>query len=82
MPNALQAGLRKLKVEHVRIDGGTKPEDRQLLVGTFQSTPAVRVALLSIRATGQGLTLTAARAVVFAELSWNVSELKQAEDRL
>eukprot|EP00392_Amoebophrya_sp_AT5.2_P014644 g14805.t1 len=66
---------------YIRIDGGTKQTERPLLVREFQENKACRAAILSITACGQGLTLTAASAVVFAELYWVPGVLQQAEDR-
>lgn len=66
---------------YIRIDGGVDPTQRHNLVNQFQSSEAFRVALLSISAGGHGLTLTAANAVVFAELMWTPSLMQQAEDR-
>jgi SWI/SNF-related matrix-associated actin-dependent regulator 1 of chromatin subfamily A len=47
----------------------------------FQSDPTCRVILCSIKAAGQGLTLTAAQTVIFAELDWSPKSIEQAEDR-
>jgi hypothetical protein len=51
-------------------------------VSSFQGAPRIRVALMSIKAAGTGLTLTAADTVVFAELDWNPTDLMQCEDRI
>ena len=40
------------------------------------------MALLSVTAASHGLTLTAATAVVFAEILWTPSQMQQAEDRV
>jgi len=65
----------------IRIDGSTPAHTRQGIVDTFQRDPRIRLAILSTRAAGIGLTLTAANTVVFAEADWNPSWLQQAEDR-
>ena len=49
----------------------------QELVKMFQEDPACRAAVLSITAGGQGITLTAANFVVFAEIYWNPGHLLQ-----
>lgn len=74
--------LLKQNVGCIRIDGSTDQAKRAGLVEAFQSdTSDCRVALLSITAAGTGLTLTAARSVVFAELHWVPGQLRQCEDR-
>ena len=72
---------RKKGCKHIRIDGSTPPQSRAKLVESFQNDDSVKVAILSIRAAGVGLTLTAASTVVFAEMTWTPGEIIQAEDR-
>ena len=65
----------------LRIDGKTPEQDRQGLVDQFQIDASKRVGIISTRAGGTGLTLTAADMVVFAEGDWNPAACAQAEDR-
>ncbi|GMY28050.1 SWI/SNF-related matrix-associated actin-dependent regulator of chromatin subfamily A-like protein 1 [Fagus crenata] len=81
MIEAIYQFLLKKKVGCIRIDGSTPPASRHALVTDFQEKDATRAAVLSIRAGGVGLTLTAATTVIFAELSWTPGDLIQAEDR-
>ncbi|XP_023539956.1 SWI/SNF-related matrix-associated actin-dependent regulator of chromatin subfamily A-like protein 1 isoform X5 [Cucurbita pepo subsp. pepo] len=78
---AIHQFFQKKKVNCIRIDGGTPSATRQALVADFQQKDSIRAAVLSIRAAGVGLTLTAASTVIFAELSWTPGDLIQAEDR-
>ncbi|KAH6768205.1 chromatin remodeling factor18 [Perilla frutescens var. frutescens] len=81
MIEAIHAFLLKKKVECIRIDGSTPAGSRQALVTDFQEKDSVKAAVLSIKAGGVGLTLTAASTVIFAELSWTPGDIIQAEDR-
>lgn len=65
----------------VLVTGETPVVDRDAAVQRFQSDPACRLFFGSIRACGDGITLTAATTVGFAELDFNPSKLSQAEDR-
>lgn len=68
--------------EHVRIDGSTDARQRPLLVDRYQSDPLTRVAVLSISATGVGLTMTAGSVGFFAELVFGPDQTSQAEARM
>lgn len=60
-------------MEYIRIDGKIDANKRHDRVKEFQNNDNIRIAVLSITACSQGLTLTAASTVVFAELSWTPS---------
>ncbi|KAG9147505.1 hypothetical protein Leryth_007313 [Lithospermum erythrorhizon] len=81
MVEAIHQFLIKKKVGSIRIDGSTNASARQSLVADFQEKESIKAGLLSIKAGGVGLTLTAASTVIFAELSWTPGDLIQAEDR-
>ncbi|KAA0201553.1 hypothetical protein HAZT_HAZT005449 [Hyalella azteca] len=82
MLQALCRTCEKCKSMYILIEGGTAGDVRQALVDEFQKRDDVRVAVLSITAASSGITLTAAKLVVFAELYWNPGILVQAEDRV
>lgn len=81
MIDSIHQFLLKKKVGCIRIDGKTPSSSRQALVTEFQEKDDVKAAVLSIKAAGVGLTLTAASTVIFAELSWTPGDIIQAEDR-
>jgi superfamily II DNA or RNA helicase len=62
-----------------RLDGSTR--NRQVLVDSFQSEPGPAVFLISLKAGGYGLNLTAADAVVHLDPWWNPAVEAQATDR-
>ncbi|ONM59985.1 chromatin remodeling factor18 [Zea mays] len=81
MIDAIEKHLLKKKVKCIKIDGKTPLTTRQTLVTDFQNNDDVKAAVLSIKAGGYGITLTAASTVIFAELSWTPGDIIQAEDR-
>ncbi|KAK6183076.1 hypothetical protein SNE40_010622 [Patella caerulea] len=81
MMNGIQQTLYEKKIKFIRIDGTVCPSDRQMCVQQFQSDPDTKVAILSILAAGVGLTFTAAKLVVFAEMYWTPGVMVQCEDR-
>ncbi len=71
--------LAELNVRFTRLDGSTR--DRQSVVESFQNEPDVRVMLLSLKAGGTGLNLTAADHVFLLDPWWNPAAEDQAADR-
>jgi hypothetical protein len=64
------------------LDGRTPPSMKRVELERFMTDPACRIALLSMQAFGTGLNLTCASAVIFAEMSWSVATMSQAEARV
>lgn len=72
---------REIGVEHVLITGAQTPADRADSVARFQ-TGTVPLALVTLGAGGEGITLTAANTAVFLQRSWSLVQNLQAEDRI
>jgi SWI/SNF-related matrix-associated actin-dependent regulator 1 of chromatin subfamily A len=66
----------------VRVDGGMSDKERQYSVDLFQDEPDCRLIVGTIPAMYSVYTLTAASNVLFVELDWRATVIKQAEDRL
>ena len=69
------------KYSYFRMDGSTLLQDRKFMVQEFQTNPNVFVFILSTRAGGLGITLTAADTVIFYDNDWNPTMDSQAADR-
>ena len=81
MLDLLETYLRARQHKFVRLDGSTKVSDRAAVVSGFQSDESIFVFMLSTRAGGLGINLTAADTVVFFESDWNPTVDQQAMDR-
>lgn len=71
--------LEAREVGHSYLDGATRERGAQ--VDSFQNDPARRVFLISLKAGGYGLNLTAADHVILVEPWWNPAVEAQAIDR-
>jgi SWI/SNF-related matrix-associated actin-dependent regulator 1 of chromatin subfamily A len=65
----------------VHVLGADDTRARDAAVTAFQRPDGPQVIVCSLRAAGQGLTLTRASNVAFLELDWTPARLAQAEDR-
>lgn len=63
------------------LHGGTDIKQRKEMVDRFQNNRADRIFLLSLKAAGTGLNLTAATHVIHYDLWWNPAVEAQATDR-
>lgn len=73
--------LTRKKLKPVALSGGLGREEMAARISRFQHEADVRGAVVSIRAAGTGITLTAAQYELFAEADWNPAVLTQCEDR-
>lgn len=73
--------LRGLHIPYEYFDGSTTPKDREKAIYNFQNDEKARVFLISLKAGGVGLNLTAADYVYIVDPWWNPAVEQQAIDR-
>ena len=73
--------LEEEGIPYVYFDGSTSAADREKAVRTFQEDESIRVFLISLKAGGVGLNLTAASYVFIVDPWWNPAVEQQAIDR-
>ncbi|KAH3746170.1 ATP dependent chromatin remodeling factor [Pelomyxa schiedti] len=66
---------------YCRIDGKCAQQDRQTQIEAFTNNPNILIFLLSTRAGGVGINLTAADTVIIYDSDWNPQMDLQAQDR-
>jgi superfamily II DNA or RNA helicase len=77
--NRVEERMKSLDIEWLRLDGGTR--NRQTVIDSFQEADGPPVFLLSLKAGGTGVNLTAADYVIHLDPWWNPAVQQQATDR-
>lgn len=72
---------QSMKEESYFFHGSLSVTQRDEMVTSFQEDPAVKIMILSLKAGGTGLNLTAAARVIHYDLWWNPAVENQATDR-
>ena len=73
--------LEELEIPYSYFDGSTSVTDREKAIRNFQDNPDCRIFLISLKAGGVGLNLTAADYVYIVDPWWNPAVEQQAIDR-
>ena len=81
MLHLIKLRLDAEQIPYSYLDGSTPAAQRQTAVDDFQSQPKIRVFLISLKAGGVGLNLTAADYVYIVDPWWNPAAEQQAIDR-
>lgn len=82
MMDLFEEYLVKREYSYLRLDGTSKISQRKELVDEWQKNSDVFIFILSTRAGGVGINLTAADTVVFYDSDWNPTVDQQAMDRV
>jgi SNF2 family DNA or RNA helicase len=82
MGKMLQCFLtERYKASPLFYHGGCSLKQRKEMVEVFQQNPADKIFILSLKAAGTGLNLTAANHIIHYDLWWNPAVERQATDR-
>ena len=81
MLGLIKEELTKLGIDYEYFDGGSTIQEREKAIERFQNDSNCRVFLISLKAGGVGLNLTAADYVYIVDPWWNPAVEQQAIDR-
>ncbi len=81
MLGLIRTELDERNIPYCYLDGGTSAKNRQEQVDIFQNEDTIHVFLISLKAGGVGLNLTAAEYVYLVDPWWNPAVEQQAIDR-
>jgi len=77
----LEQYLRIRGHTYLRLDGSTPVTERQVMIDQYNTDSSIFIFILSTKAGGLGINLTAANTVILHDLDFNPHNDKQAEDR-
>jgi SNF2 family DNA or RNA helicase/uncharacterized Zn finger protein len=81
MLGLIRTKMKEENIRHVYFDGSSTSREREEAIQEFQNDPECRVFLISLKAGGIGLNLTAADYVYIVDPWWNPAVEQQAIDR-
>ncbi|HEV2354918.1 MAG TPA: C-terminal helicase domain-containing protein, partial [Puia sp.] len=81
MLQLVRVALEEKGIPYLYLDGSVTAEQRERAVAQFQDEEDTRIFLISLKAGGVGLTLTAADYVYLVDPWWNPAAEQQAIDR-
>lgn len=81
MLDLIQSFVKSMGYSFLRLDGSTPTRARQGLVDKFQQDDSIFLFLISTKAGGLGLNLTAANVVIVFDVDFNPSNDEQSQDR-
>ncbi|KAJ7099632.1 SNF2 family N-terminal domain-containing protein [Mycena crocata] len=82
MLDKIEDALEAAGIRYDRLDGTMKRDDRTRAMDALKHDPACEVLLVSLKAGGVGLNLTAAQRVYLMDPYWNPAVENQAVDRI
>ncbi|EKM61302.1 uncharacterized protein PHACADRAFT_247815 [Phanerochaete carnosa HHB-10118-sp] len=82
MLDKIEDALEAANIKYDRLDGTMKREERTRAMEALKHDPACEVLLVSLKAGGVGLNLTAAQRVYLMDPYWNPAVENQAVDRI
>lgn len=82
MLDKVEEALEAAGIRYDRLDGTMKRDDRTRAMDALKYDPACEVLLVSLKAGGVGLNLTAAQRVYLMDPYWNPAVENQAVDRI
>ena len=77
----IEQALKKEGISYLKLTGKTSVKDRFELIEQFNNDENIKVFLISLKAGGTGINLTAADMVIHYDPWWNLSVENQATDR-